>query len=206
MIIANLYWMVADNIELYIKQSLILMTDSNSKSAFYTLGARDDKGEILNAALAQKLKKLIVEAHFGKCKAILTEHDLLNYSERIFNMDKKGCRLHLYKDSRGLAQEGSKRVYVVGKEHGECVKVMAWENTAADACTPQPTAALSKRAKHSKVVDLSSSDSDDFTDKDLLCSNTPLAIDSFTGKSSTLMNFWQRLTKGGRLYVSSSQL
>ncbi|KAF2900116.1 hypothetical protein ILUMI_06069, partial [Ignelater luminosus] len=174
-----------------------------------------------------KLNKLIVEAHFGKFKAILTEHDLLNYSERIFNMDNKGCRLHLYKGSRGLAQEGGKRVYVVGKEHGESVKVMAWENTpqnsglpdnrqrcfgllgkpstfqAADACTPQPTAALSKRAKHSKVVDLSSSDS---TDKDLLCSNSPLAIDSFTGKSSSLMNFWQRLTKGGRLYESSSQL
>ncbi|KAF2890777.1 hypothetical protein ILUMI_15396 [Ignelater luminosus] len=71
------------------------------------------KAERLNPARAQKLNKLIVEDHFGKLKAILTKHDLLNFPERIFNMDENGCRLQLHKDPRALAQKGAKRVTVM---------------------------------------------------------------------------------------------
>ncbi|KAF2882260.1 hypothetical protein ILUMI_23928 [Ignelater luminosus] len=66
-------------------------------------------------------------------RAILTKRDLLNFPERIFNMNEKGCRSHLRKDPRVLSQRGAKQV---GKEHEESVTVVGGGNAVGSMIPP----------------------------------------------------------------------
>ncbi|KAF2903622.1 hypothetical protein ILUMI_02564 [Ignelater luminosus] len=91
------------------------------------------KAQRLNPARTQKLNKFIVEDHFS---SIPTAHDLLDLPERIFNMDKKGCRLYLHKYLRVLAQKGIARVHIVEKEHQESVTIIACENAVGSMTPP----------------------------------------------------------------------
>ena len=97
---------------------------------------RRRKAQRLNPARAQKLNKFIVADHFEKLKKILSENNLLNFPEKIFNMDEKGCRLQLHKDPEVFAKKGSKRVHIVAKEHGESVTIVACGNAIGSAIPP----------------------------------------------------------------------
>lgn len=94
------------------------------------------KAQRLNPARAQKLNKFIVADHFAKLKEIFTKYDFFKFPERVFNMDEKGCRLHLHKDPRVLTQKGASRVHIVGKEHGESVTVVACGNAVGSMIPP----------------------------------------------------------------------
>lgn len=50
---------------------------------------RNRKAQNLNPARAQKLNKFIVQDHFTKLKAILTNMDIIGKPERIYNIDEK---------------------------------------------------------------------------------------------------------------------
>jgi len=50
---------------------------------------------------------------------------LFDTSERICNIDEKGCQLSLHHQHRVLAKTGSKHVHVVAPEHGENVTIVA---------------------------------------------------------------------------------
>ena len=57
---------------------------------------RHRKAQAMNPARAQKLNRFIVNDHFTKLEHILTDHDLFNKPDRIFNLNEKGCRLSLH--------------------------------------------------------------------------------------------------------------
>ncbi|XP_063219165.1 tigger transposable element-derived protein 1-like [Bacillus rossius redtenbacheri] len=94
------------------------------------------KAQRLNPARAQKLNKFIVGDHFEKLQNVLAENKFLNFPEKIFNMDEKGCRLQLHKDPEVLAKKGSKRVHIVAKERGESVTVVACGNATGNVIPP----------------------------------------------------------------------
>lgn len=94
------------------------------------------KAQRLNPGRAQKLNQFIVADHFAKLKEIFIKYDFFQFPERVFNMDEKGCRLHLHKDPRVLAQKGASRVHIVGKEHGESVTVVACGNAVGSMIPP----------------------------------------------------------------------
>lgn len=94
------------------------------------------KAQRLNPARAQKINKFIVADHFEKLQKLLTNNNFLNFPEKIFNVDEKGCRLQLHKDPEVLAKKGSKRVHIVAKEHGESVTVVACGNATGSVIPP----------------------------------------------------------------------
>ena len=71
------------------------------------------------------MNKFIVEDHFAKLQKLLIDNNLLDPPEKIFNLDKKRCRLQLYKDSQVLAKKESIHIHVVSKEHDEIVTIVA---------------------------------------------------------------------------------
>lgn len=97
---------------------------------------RKRKAQRLNHAQAQKLNKFIVGDHFEKLRKIFADNNLLDFPEKIFNMDEQGCRLQLHKDPEVLAQKGSKRVHIVAKEHGESVTIVACGNATGSVIPP----------------------------------------------------------------------
>ena len=97
---------------------------------------RHRKAQAMNPARAQKLNRFIVIDHFTKLEHILTDHDLFNRPDRIFNLDEKGCRLSLHHQQRVIAQKGSKRVHLVAPEHGENVTVAACVSAVGGAIPP----------------------------------------------------------------------
>lgn len=87
------------------------------------------KAQWLNTDRAKKLNKFIAADQFGKLKEIFSKYDFFKFAERVFNMDEKGCRLHLHKDPRVLALKGASQVRSVGKEHGEIITVVVSGNS-----------------------------------------------------------------------------
>ncbi len=79
----------------------------------------------LNEARAQKMNKPIVADYFEKLRNVMTELDIMNKPEKIFNMDEKGIQMSLHKSPKVLTTKGKKRNHVRGKEHGENVTVVA---------------------------------------------------------------------------------
>ena len=94
------------------------------------------KSERMNPARAMKLNKFIVNDYFTKLRKVLVEMNLMTFPERIFNMDEKGCRLHLHKDPAVYAKKGSKRVHFVSKEHGESVTIVGCGNAIGTVIPP----------------------------------------------------------------------
>ncbi|KAJ8965827.1 hypothetical protein NQ314_003894, partial [Rhamnusium bicolor] len=70
-----------------------------------------------------EVKQFIVNDYLEKLKEVLLELDLMNSPERIYNVDKKGCRLSLHHQQSVLARKGAKRVHLVAPEHGENVTI-----------------------------------------------------------------------------------
>ncbi|KAI4455501.1 hypothetical protein MML48_9g00007999 [Holotrichia oblita] len=91
------------------------------------------KAQSMNPARPQKLNKFIIKDYFDKLKTVLQELDLTDKSERIYNVDEKGCRLTLHHQQTVLAQKGAKRVYLVAPEHGENVSIVACANASGVA-------------------------------------------------------------------------
>nr|CAH7745913.1 unnamed protein product [Callosobruchus chinensis] len=97
---------------------------------------RQRKAQAMNPARARKLNRFIVNDHFTKLKEILLEMDLMDSSERIFNVDEKGCRLSLHHQQSVLAKKGAKRVHLVAQEHGENVTVVSCGNASGNSIPP----------------------------------------------------------------------
>ena len=60
----------------------------------------------------------------------------MNKPECLYNIDEKGCRFCLHKQSLVLTQKGGKRVNLVAAEHGEYVIVVSCGKAVASALPP----------------------------------------------------------------------
>lgn len=69
------------------------------------------KVQFLNPVLVQKLNKAIVSKHFQKVEKLYKEQELHYHSERIYNMDEKGCRLSVHNQQIVVAPEGARKVH-----------------------------------------------------------------------------------------------
>lgn len=52
-----------------------------------------------------------------KLKELIMQLDVMDSSEWIYTVDKKGCSLCLHKEPMVLGQKGAKRVCIVAHEH-----------------------------------------------------------------------------------------
>lgn len=94
------------------------------------------KAQQLNPARAQKLNHFIVDDYFKTLNDLLERTGLKYKPGNIYNMDEKGCRLMLHHQQRVLAEKGSKRVHLVGSEHGENVTIVACANALGHVIPP----------------------------------------------------------------------
>ena len=62
--------------------------------------------------------------------------DVIDKPERIYNVDKKGCRLSLPRQPYVLTKTGSRRVHYRGKEHGENVTIVSCGNALGNVIPP----------------------------------------------------------------------
>lgn len=90
----------------------------------------------VNPARAQKLNRFIVNDYFDKLEKLLSEMELFDKPDRIFNIDEKGCQLAIHHQQKVLAKTGSKRVHLVAPEHGENVTVVACGNALGNVVPP----------------------------------------------------------------------
>jgi len=90
----------------------------------------------MNPARAQKLNRFIVNDYFDKLEKLLSEMELFDKPDRIFNIDEKGCQLAIHHQQKVLAKTGSKRVHLVAPEHGENVTVVACGNALGNVVPP----------------------------------------------------------------------
>ncbi|XP_052742085.1 uncharacterized protein LOC128198842 [Bicyclus anynana] len=91
------------------------------------------KPQMMNAARAQKLNKVIVQQHFQSIRKLYNELDILRHPERLYNMDEKGCRITVHKQHTVLAAKGSKRVHLIAPEHAENVTIAMCVNAIGTA-------------------------------------------------------------------------
>lgn len=80
------------------------------------------KGKVqnFNEARAQKLNRSIVHDYFGKLKIILQILDIMNKSERIFNVDEKNCHVSLrQRDGLLFWLKKDQRGYITEKKNME---------------------------------------------------------------------------------------
>ena len=61
---------------------------------------------------------------------------VIDKPERIYNVDGKGCRLSLHRQSYVLTKTGSRRVHYRGKEHGENVTIVSCGNALGNVIPP----------------------------------------------------------------------
>lgn len=94
------------------------------------------KAQQLNPARAQKLNHFIVDDYFEKLKNLLDRTGLKYKPGNIYNMDEKGCRLMLHHQQKVLAEKGSRRVHLIGSEHGENVTIVACANALGHVIPP----------------------------------------------------------------------
>lgn len=94
------------------------------------------KAQGMNPARAQKLNKFIVGDYFMKLRQVLTDLDIMDKPERVYNVDEKGCRLSLHHQQTVLAKKGCKRVHLVAPEHGQNVTVVACGSASGVAIPP----------------------------------------------------------------------
>lgn len=94
------------------------------------------KAQQLNPARAQKLNRFIVDDYFQKLENLLDRTGLKHSPANIYNMDEKGCRLMLHHQQTVLAEKGSRRVHLIGSEHGENVTIVACANALGHVIPP----------------------------------------------------------------------
>lgn len=94
------------------------------------------KAQFMNPARAQKLNKFIVNDHFENLKDIYDKFDLNDHTERIYNMDEKGCRLTVHYQQSVLAQKGAQRVYLQSSENAESITIVGCVNALRTAIPP----------------------------------------------------------------------
>jgi hypothetical protein len=94
------------------------------------------RAQHMNPARAQKLNRFIVSDYFNKLEKVLTEMELFDKPDRIFNIDEKGCQLAVHHQQKVLAKTGSKRVHLVAPEHGENVTIVACGNAMGNVIPP----------------------------------------------------------------------
>lgn len=97
---------------------------------------RARKAQHMNPGRAMKLNKFIVDDHFSKLRNVLMEKDFMTKTERIYNIDEKGCRLTVHHQQTVLARRGAKRVHLVAPEHAENVTVVACANALGTSVPP----------------------------------------------------------------------
>lgn len=68
------------------------------------------------------------EDYLNKLKDIFKIPDIMKKPETIFDVDKKGCCLIVYRQPVVLARTGSRRVRYRGKEHGANVTLVSCGN------------------------------------------------------------------------------
>ncbi|KAB0804529.1 hypothetical protein PPYR_01499, partial [Photinus pyralis] len=74
--------------------------------------------------------------YFEKLDNTLDELCFKNKPERIYNMDKKGCRLTVHHQQTVLAQKGVKRLHLVAPEHAENVTVVGCVSASGTVIPP----------------------------------------------------------------------
>lgn len=94
------------------------------------------RAQHMNQARAQKLNRFIVSDYFTKLKKFLSEMEIFDKPERIYNMDEKGCQLAVHHQQKVLAKTGVKRVQLVAPEHGENVTIVACGNAVGNVIPP----------------------------------------------------------------------
>ncbi|CAB3230666.1 unnamed protein product [Arctia plantaginis] len=94
------------------------------------------KPQLMNPARAQKMNKPIVKHHFKEVKKLYEELDIIAHPERLYNMDEKGCRITVHKQSVVLAEKGNTRVHLVAPEHAENVTIAMCVNAVGIAIPP----------------------------------------------------------------------
>jgi hypothetical protein len=94
------------------------------------------RSQYMNPARAQKLNRFIVNDYFTKLEKIMTELQLFDKADRIYNIDEKGCQLALHHQQTVLTKKGAKRVHLVAPEHGENVSIVACANAMGNAVPP----------------------------------------------------------------------
>ncbi|XP_045469363.1 uncharacterized protein LOC123677011 [Harmonia axyridis] len=104
------------------------------------------KSQMLNPARARKLNRHIVQEYFKKLEEVLTDLNLFNQPQLIYNMDEKCCRLTLHHQQHVLSRKGAKRVHLIAPEHAESAKVVACGN-ALGQCIPPMILFKGKRQK-----------------------------------------------------------
>lgn len=94
------------------------------------------KPELINPARAQKMNKPIVKHHFEEVKKLYEELDINAHPERLYNMDEKGCRITVHKQTAVVAEKGNARVHLVAPEHAENVTIAMCVNAVGIAIPP----------------------------------------------------------------------
>lgn len=94
------------------------------------------KPQLMNPARAQKMNKPIVKHHFKEVKELYDELDIIAHPERLYNMDEKGCRITVHKQTVVLAERGNTRVHLVAPEHAENVTIAMCVNAVGIAIPP----------------------------------------------------------------------
>lgn len=89
----------------------------------------------INPARAQKLNKCIVEDYFETLKRIFIDLDLMDKSERIYNVDDK-CFILSFAHQQSVLAKGAKRVHLVAPEHEQNVTVVSCGNANGSAIPP----------------------------------------------------------------------
>lgn len=72
----------------------------------------------------------IVQQYFQEVKKLYDEFDIPIHPERLYNIDKKGCRLTIHHQKKVLAEKGNRRVHMVSQEHAENVTIAVSVNAA----------------------------------------------------------------------------
>ncbi|XP_044597769.1 uncharacterized protein LOC123274265, partial [Cotesia glomerata] len=94
------------------------------------------KAQFINPARAQKLNKFIVDDHFLKIKIIYEKLNVKHHPGKIYNRNKKGCRLTIHHQQSVLAKKGAKRVHLQSSEHAENVTIARCMNALGNAIPP----------------------------------------------------------------------
>ena len=90
----------------------------------------------MNPARAQKLNRFVVTDYFEKLEKVLSEMELFDKPDRIFNIDEKGCQLAARHQQMVLAKTGRKRIHLVAPEHGENVTIVTCGNALGNVIPP----------------------------------------------------------------------
>ena len=82
---------------------------------------RGRKAQHINPAHAQKLNRFVIKDYFVKQTQVLKDLSFFDQPHRIYNLDKKGCRLTLHHRQTAITEKGRKG-FILG--HLKMVKIL----------------------------------------------------------------------------------